>query len=312
MKKFVALTLSMLSLKAFAQNDLNTVKSLAGCYLVDYNYSERKALASDYKLDPRVYDVSGFAVKELVKVVDEGENFVRLQHFMQADSKQGKTLFMMRHHAEIWKKNAQFKYKYIGNFDGQNRWDVEALNGQWVRFVANLDDGLRYQCAGSWDEQSYHPKFSCDAYSPIPGRETRDMGRKDYNTMQRHTSIELFGNSWLEKQINQKIIFDKGEKIPLAEEIGKVWSVRLHDSECSNVDQWANARQAFWDILADVWKEALDGSSDYHEIKLVDGSTRSHKIGILMRDYYKSVASNAEHRELVKEKLRIIVESHRE
>jgi hypothetical protein len=219
---------------------------------------------------------------------------------------------MMRHHAEIWKKNADFKYKYAGNFDGQNRWDVEAIDSQWVRFVANLDDGLRYQCSGSWDEESYHPKFSCDAFSPIPGRETRDMGRTDYNTMQRHTSVELFGNSWLEKQINQKVVFDNGERTPLAEEIGKVWSVRLHDSECQNVRDWSAERQPFWDILSEVWSEALNGSHDYHEIKLVDGSTRSHKISSLMRDYYQTVSSNEEHRALVKAKLKVIVESHRE
>ena len=33
--------------------NLETVKSLAGCYAVDYSYSEIKAIKDGYSLDPR-------------------------------------------------------------------------------------------------------------------------------------------------------------------------------------------------------------------------------------------------------------------
>ena len=293
-------------------SSIEQAKQLEGCYLVDYNYSETESLKQGYQLDPRVYDVSGFVVKELVKVVEESEDRVRLQHFMQADDKSGRTMFMMRHHGEIWKINPEFRYKYEGRYDGNDKWTVEDTSMPWLRSVTNLDDGIRYQCLGDFKSQSYYSEFNCSAYSPIPGRETRDMGRKDYNTMQRSTSVKVFGNSWLEKQLNTKTIFDNGHKTPLAKEIGKVWSVRLADSDCSEVDSWRQDRQVFWNLLSEVWQEVLDGSSDFNELKLVDGTTRTQKISKLMGQYLDSLLSSKDDVGLVKEKIREIIEMHRQ
>ncbi|NRA46989.1 MAG: hypothetical protein HRU09_18735 [Oligoflexales bacterium] len=105
------------------------VSKLAGCFVVDYSYSETQVVDPDYQLDPRVYDVGNFTVKELIKVVDQDESQVRIQHFMQADDFAGNTIFMMRHHGEIWRKNPEYRYKYLGRFDGQDRWDVEYYSG---------------------------------------------------------------------------------------------------------------------------------------------------------------------------------------
>lgn len=294
---------------------LDQVKGMAGCYIVDYNYSENEVLDSEYSLDPRVYDASKYIVKELVRVVDESASMVRLQHFMQAESFDGDVLFMMRHHGEVWQQAPDFRYRYEGRFDGNDHWALESLDGtenQWVRAITNLDDGLRYQCLGSWTEERSYSQFECKAFSPIPGRETRDMGRTDYNTMQRSTQVALFGQSWLEKQKNIKVDFSRDRSRELAGEVGKIWSVRVPDEECATVSSWADERQAFWDILAQAWDEAYDGSRPFKEIKYVDGSTRGQKISQLLEEYYLTIASNPNDARLVRDRLSKIIEAHRE
>ncbi|MFK7822592.1 MAG: DUF6607 family protein [Oligoflexales bacterium] len=247
--------------------------------------------------------------------MDQDESEVRIQHFMQADDFAGNTIFMMRHHGEIWKKNPEYRYKYLGRFDGQDQWDVEYLDTEqelWSRQITNLDDGLRYQCLGKWKEDTSFPRFDCSAFAPIPGRETRDMGRMDYNTMERQSSVLVYSDSWLERQKNTKVQFSTEEVNPLVNEVGKIWSVRIPMSECANISSWAEERQDFWDVLASAWNDAFDGVRPFYEIKTVDGATRGAKISKLMQQHYKTIGNNREERELVKAKIAKIIEDHRE
>lgn len=299
---------------SLAAPSLDTVKNMTGCFLVDYSYSEHKVLDPEYILDSRVYDSNRFAVKELIKNVSEDSSQVRLQHFMQADSHSGETLFMMRHHAETWKKSPEYRYKYVGRFEGNDRWEVEELEANedtWLRSINFLDDGLRYQCLGSWESDHKFSRFNCNSYSPIPGRESRDMGRKDYNTLDRSAELTIYPSSWLERQKNTKIQFIDGQRTPLVEELGKVWSVRLPDSECSDVAAWADERQAFWNVLAQVWDEIYAEKMDFHEIKIVDDSSRSRKIAAIQEQYYKAIAKDPTIVETVKNALRDAINSHR-
>ena len=294
---------------------LDTVKKLAGCYAVDYSYSERLAIKEGYKLDPRVYDVTGFQTKELVKIVGESSDSVRLQHFLQAESLTGDNLFMMRHHAEIWQMQPEGRYKFIGpNNQGENRWIYENTPGNddsWLRTITHLDDGLRYQCLGNWGAELKYPRFSCSSFAPIPGRETRDMSRKDYNSLDRQTSVTIYGDSWLEKQINTKTIFQDDRKEALAEEIGKIFSLRLPIEECSEIAQWAEARQVFWDILDEAWNHVYGQKQNYFEIKNIAGTTRGQKINKIMEETLDQLAGNPELVEVTKNRLIEIIEAHR-
>ena len=62
------------------------------------------------------------------------------------------------------------------------------------------------------------------AYS---GRETRDMGRKDYNALKRSTRVIVYKDSWLERQENIKVMEQKGVQTPLAKS-----SVRIGMCAC--------------------------------------------------------------------------------
>ncbi|MGI0119441.1 hypothetical protein [Zooshikella sp. RANM57] len=61
------------------------------------------------------------------------------------------------------------------------------------------------------------------------------MRRNDDNTPSRQSNVMLYGNSWIERKNNVKTKFSEGYRQALVKELGKVWSVRLPDQECTTV-----------------------------------------------------------------------------
>jgi len=127
----------------------------------------------------------------------------------------------IRHQSEDWEFDAAFLYDFVAPQTWQVK-DLRSTPGLWTRRVTNLDDGLRYQCAAPWSTDTAYPDWSCRNYAPIPGRESRDMSRSDYNALDRHTRVVAYGNSWLERQDNIKTIHGDAGRIPLARETGNV------------------------------------------------------------------------------------------
>jgi hypothetical protein len=240
---------------------------MAGCYLVDYSYTETESLKPGYERDKRVYDVNnGKSVKEWIYADELGPRRLRLQHVMFATDAKGQLIqgSELKHTGEDW----EFEARFLFDFLSPAHWAARALpagDGKWTRRVTNLDDGLRYQCAAAWSLDTGYPEWSCSGYAPIPGRETRDMGRKDYQALERSTRIVAYTNSWLERQANVKTIQDAGGKTPLAKELGKNWYVRLPDSECAPALAFLAPRRAFWDLLRESWDEVLGAGSLFTE-----------------------------------------------
>lgn len=251
----------------------DALHSMTGCYLVDYSYSETESLKAGYSLDKRVYDVNrDKAVKEWIYATDISPTRVRLQHILFATELDGTLMegSELKHTGEDWEYDAAFLY----DFSSTRKWDVKKLNpkagieGKWTRRVTNLDDGLRYQCEAAFDLKAAHPEWTCSSYSPIPGRETRDMGRTDYQTMDRTTRVIVYGNSWLERQDNVKTIENADlSRTPLAREVGKNWYVRLPDSDCQPAYDFVTpGRKAFWDLVVEAWDQVLIGDRTFVEL----------------------------------------------
>lgn len=293
----------LLSVSTFANPafDLgaNAIRGMQGCYLVDYSYAETESLKPGYERDGRVYDVNkDKSVKEWIYAIDTGANKIRLQHILFATDLEGNLAegSQLKHTGEDWEFEAPFLY----DFTGPAVWNVkplEAGTGLWTRRITNLDDGLRYQCAAPWVANKY-PEWSCANYAPIPGRETRDMGRKDYNTLDRFTRVIAYGTNWLERQENTKVIHghDNGTRIPLAKEVGKNWYVRLPDAECAAAQTFVAENQAFWDVLRAAWDEVLVGDRPFHE-RTTLGPARYMKI-MGMQEQFPDLSTEAKRAEL--------------
>jgi len=250
---------------------LHAVQGMTGCYLVDYSYVEVESLRRRYARDPRVYDVNrDKSAKEWITAEVLSPRRIRLQRILFLSDLSGavRAGTEIRHQSEDWEYDAPFLYDFVAPLNWQVR-DLKATPGLWTRRVTNLDDGLRYQCAARWSGDTAYPEWSCSNYAPIPGRETRDMGRSDYQTLQRSTRILVYGTaqggSWLERQDNVKTIHDDNGRTPLVRELGKTWYVRLPDSECAAGRAFASPRQAFWTLLRETWDGLLDGAGPFVE-----------------------------------------------
>jgi len=290
------------------------IGKMQGCYLVDYSYVETESLKEGYAVDRRVYDVNkNKSMKEWVYAEQTGRNKFRIQHILFGVTLDGKLMegSELRHQAEDWEYNATYLY----DFASPRHWKVKDLRtnpNQWTRRITFLDDGPRYQCASQWSLNTENPEWSCSNSSPIPGRETRDMGRKDYNVLDRFTRIMVYNGSWLERQENTKVIFAAETKTPLAKELGKNWYVRLPDSECEPVQQFVKQRQDFWTLLRETWMEVLNGRSAFTEKLVTDGSSRYMEILGLEEKYVAQDLSNKETRAAAKTEILDAIQKYRE
>ena len=249
------------------QGGVDAIKSMGGCYLVDYSYAETESLKAGYNRDGRVYDVnSDKSIKEWIYVDQITPSRLRVQHVMFAVDLQGNLMdgSQLKHTGEDW----EFQAAYLYDFTGPNTWEVKQGTpvGSWTRRVTNLDDGPRYQCAAPFSSTAANPDWTCSGYSPIPGRETRDMGRKDYDGLERTTRVISYGDSFIERQANTKVIQRNGApKENLAKEVGKNWYVRLPDSDCKPAHDFIAPRREFWSIVREAWDQVLVGDRAFVE-----------------------------------------------
>ncbi len=261
---------------AFAQSQLevgvDAINKMTGCYLVDYSYTEVESLKPGYQIREDVYDVNkNKTVKEWIYTDRISDTKIRLQHVMFAVDLKGDLMpnSELKHTGEDWEYNSAVNY----DFKAPNQWEtIVPPSNTWTRRITNLDDGLRYQCAAPWSVGFANPEWSCENYAPIPGRETRDMKRSDYQTLQRNTKVIVYPNNWLERQDNIKTIHTATEKSPLARELGKNWYVRLPDADCKPALAFMAPRKAFWDLLRTTWESVLDGKSNFTEKPRPKGS----------------------------------------
>jgi len=295
----------------------DAVQGMTGCYLVDYSYVEVEALGPGYVRDPRVYDVNrDKSAKEWISAESLSSSRLRLQRILFLSDLAGNTRedTMIRHQSEDWEYDAAFLYDFVAPLHWQVR-DLRAVPGLWTRRVTNLDDGLRYQCAARWSEDRAYPEWSCANYAPIPGRETRDMSRSDYQTLDRKTRIVVYGaaqgGSWLERQDNVKTIHGDGGRTPLVRELGKNWYVRLPDGECAGARAFAERRRAYWALLREVWDGLLDGSGPFVERVPAGQPPRFVKMFAVEDDAIARDLSDPAIRQAIRERILQIIAEYR-
>lgn len=294
------------------------VQSMTGCYLVDYSYVEIQDLKPGYVRDPRVYDVNrDKSAKEWIAAEPLSPTRLRLQRILFLSDLAGTVRegTQIRHQSEDWEYDASFLYDFVGPLQWQVR-DLRATPGLWTRRVTNLDDGLRYQCAARWSLDRAYPEWSCSNYAPIPGRETRDMGRSDYQTLQRGTRIVVYGaaqgGSWLERQDNVKTIHNDSGRLPLVRELGKNWYVRLPDAECAGARAFAERRRDYWALLRETWDGILNGSGPFVERVPAGQPPRFAKMFEVEEDAIAQNLADPAVRQAVRARILAVIEAYRQ
>ncbi len=289
------------------------INKMTGCYLVDYSYAETEALNENYQLDGRVYDVNkDKSVKEWIYTVQTEPNQIRLQHILFAADEEGliSTGSIMKHVGEDWEYQGNSLFKYVSN----NEWIKEPLDQSrsfWTRKITHLDDGLRYQCASEWNMRTEYPEWACaNTLAPIPGRETRDMGRKDYNMLDRFSKVVIYGGNWLERQENTKIVDTINQRIPLVREVGKNWYIRLPDSECAVAQEFAQPKLEFWNVVREAWDEVLQDVNIFTETTPAGMPPRYVTMWKLEKEFSDVNFKQAEDKNMVKDRIKSVISQY--
>ncbi len=286
---------------------------MSGCYIVDYNFSETRALSPDYVRDERIYDVNDDkTVMEWIFPIESG-NTLRLQHVLFSLDQQGRfnPESLLRHQAEDWQYAPASYFDYQGGL----RWTkvkVTEPDGKWLRKITALDDGLRYQCVGAWQQKGKRLEWECgDNYAPIPGRETRDMGRKDYQGLLRSTHLVVFPVHWVERQNNVKTVEQGTERKPLAEEVGRNWFLQVPDENCSAIQRYVAERKAWWRLLQETWEELYAREEGFAESKPENGPPRFARINEIEERYYSRVENDEQARSAAKKEILEVIDAYR-
>jgi len=296
-----AVALASASLEAGIQKDRERLLQMEGCFLTDYKFAETKILSEEYseqefQKNSLLYDVA--TVEWIGLVEDEGDRLV-FQRIMRIDMG-AEQPYTFKHHAEEWTYEPSFVYDYLGGgvYSPRALDEDEAL-GTWKRDTKALDDGIRYQCVAPWKHPS-DPRlkaiWSCDNYAPIPGRETRDRGRKDYQGLDRHTEIQTHDWGWIELQRNSKVREQDTGHLAIASEWGNTTYTRVDDSECTEAKAYWEKRKDFWTIARKVWSDVLDGKQVYASESVLPfrALDRDGNEQIQMRPRYEAINQVAE------------------
>lgn len=245
----------LLSAVAFAQKnkkelDLKAIKTMAGCYNVEFKYTETFAPEVDYE---KAYDYTSAAF-EWAEIVEESGDKVVLQHLLIINDTSEKPI-IIKH----WRQDWTYEKKDIYRFDKNNRWVFESLakkevKGTWTQEVYQVDDSPRYTGTATWTHVDNVSTWYNRADSPLPRREYTK--RSDYNVMKRGNRIQILPYGWLHEQDNDKVIREEGkEDVLLVQEKGYNTYKKREDLACKAAQDWWTENKGKWAIVRTVWDE---------------------------------------------------------
>lgn len=244
------------------QLDRNSIKSMCGCYAVEFNFKETFQYAKDsnYQPSPEKHDKA----LEWIDMIEDSENHISLQHLLQVGSP--KRPIVIKH----WRQDWMFENQDLMEYTGSEQWSKrkvakKEVQGKWTQKVYQVDENPRYEGMATWVYVDGKKYWENQVMAPLPRREYTK--RNDYNILERNNKIEITENGWIHHQNNKKIIRVEGEKDSvLAEEVGYNVYTKVDDSRCqaskdyweTHKDYWANVRAAWAEILKNKSKLTMD------------------------------------------------------
>jgi len=264
MKKFFFTALPFVfAVAAHAQpaGEQQAVKSLCGCYEVEFKYAETFAADEEYKFKPR-YRAMG--LEWVVPEEASGKKFV-FQHLLVIND-----TMIIKH----WREDWEYEKSNWLQFTHDASWKPVAgrpqdVKGQWTQTVWEVDDAPRYQGSSKWVRTDGKLFWENTADAPLPRREYTK--RNDYNVLQRTNRIVITDTGWVHEQDNKKI--RRADGIPdeyIAEEKGYNIYRKVDDSRCRQAAAWWEKHRDFWQAVRRGWDEALGERNDVHLLAKVN------------------------------------------
>lgn len=272
---FITSILIFSTFSAFAQSkkelDLKAIKSMVGCYDVEFKYTETFAPEVDYE---QAYDYTSAAF-EWAELVEESDDKVVLQHLLiiQRDTMEP---YIIKHWRQDWVYEADRQFRY----DKDNRWVFEPMEegnnkGKWTQYVYQVDDSPRYSGTATWTHVDGVSSWYNKADSPLPRREYSK--RNDYNVMKRGNRVQVTDYGWLHEQDNDKVIRNDSSEQLLVQEKGYNTYRRRDDSDCNAARNWWAENKGIWANIREVWDDIYSDRQDIQlAVKLDDKRLYEH------------------------------------
>ena len=222
------------------KEDIKAIKSMCGCYEVEFNFAETFKVTKDDNYVPSKpkYDYG----LEWVELVEDQPNKIVMQHLLIVSD-----TMIVKH----WRQDWEFENTKLYTFFKDQSWKFKTLpktevKGQWTQRVYQVDDSPRYEGSATWVHVDGRHFWENNTDAPLPRRE--HTLRKDYNVLNRTNVHEITKFGWIHDQDNAKILRDDaGKDVILAREKGHDVYKKVADSKCV-------AAQKYWKENAQLWK----------------------------------------------------------
>lgn len=251
MKQFFLSAMMVASFAAFGQSkkdlDRQAILKMEGCYKVNFFFGETYSDVKDYEYHDRYFEHG----VELVKVIQNKENFISLQHLLVV-----KDTMVVKH----WRQDWVFENQTMLAYDKDQTWKniqitPEQAKGTWTQKVYQVDDSPRYEGYGTWVHADGRSFWESKSDAPLPRRE--HTKRDDYNVVGRFSHIEIFNNGWVLDQDNEKIVREDGKKdFVLVHEKG-IERFTSGAYNCKAAEDYWEKTADFWAVVREIWTEKL-------------------------------------------------------
>ncbi len=224
--------------------DIQAIKSLCGCFEIDFNYTETFSPDTNYVFHE---DHHTKASAEYAFIVEESPTKIVIQHLLIIGN--GTIIKHWREdwlyeNTEFYEFNKDLSWTYVS----RKKSDVI---GTWTQKVYQVDDSPRYEGFATWVHVDGRHFWENRADSPLPRREYSH--RSDYNVLSRGNRVELTSYGWMHEQDNIKIIRDDSGDKELVREKGYN-RYQLQDlSKCQAAIDWWTKYAAYWAVVRGEW-----------------------------------------------------------
>ena len=261
---FVSISLSAQTKK---QKDINAIKSMCGCFEVNFKFAETFSYSKDSIYEPSKNYSAG--ALEWAQLVNTDKNNIIIQHILIAGDEENP--YIIKHWRQDWiYENSDFYF-----YDHDNKWnyvskDRSEVKGQWSQKVYQVDDSPRYEGTASWVHVDGRSFWSNSTDAPLPRREISK--RQDYNVTLRRNHHEIFDWGWQHGQDNDKIIRKSGEKdFVLAQEKGINNYRRVDNGRCIAAQDFWKKNKDKWHLVRSNWNIIFNKKDDIRLRNKVDG-----------------------------------------
>jgi len=241
------------------QSDIESIKSMAGCYKVTFDFAETFSADTAYEYYDR-YHSSGI---EYVFVLTDEPNFIQLQHLLIINDST-----IIKH----WRQDWVYEETNLLSYDGGNNWKTltytpAEVEGTWTQKVYQVDDSPRYESKGTWVHVDGKHYWEAVSDAPLPRREATK--RSDYNIVRRHSRMQINGDGWYLEQDNEKILrTEEGDKRIVWEKGMETFTTG--DYNCQPAITWWENNKEYWADVRDAWTEIFAENTELNFQKRID------------------------------------------